>query len=260
MPSDEPSGPTDPDEPQEITSFLSSTVTAPDEASVPLLEKGDISVIGRMPYSSNATFLVDVCRDDQRTQAIYKPERGERPLHDFEPGLWRREVASYLVSERAGWGVVPPTLAREGPLGVGSVQFFCPSDYSEHYFTIAEAGHHEVALRRLCALDIVINNTDRKSGHVLLGNDGNIWAIDNGLSFHVEPKLRTVIWDFAGSPIGDDIASEVTSLAEPDLGDDLADLLEVEEIEAVFDRAERLVATGTFPVDRTGRAYPWPLV
>ena len=167
-------------------------------APVDLLARGDIAVKGRLPWASNATFLVEVTRGRAATLGVYKPRRGERPLWDFPRGLDRREVAAYRLSETLGFGLVPPTLAREGPYGPGSIQLFVDAEFEEHYFTLRERPEHRAALARLCAFDLVANNADRKSGHCLLGRDGRLYAIDNGLCFHVEPKLRTVVWDFVG--------------------------------------------------------------
>ncbi|HEV8296929.1 MAG TPA: SCO1664 family protein, partial [Acidimicrobiales bacterium] len=158
-----------------------------------LLAEGEVDVLGRMPYSSNATFLVDVCHDGLLAQGVYKPHRGERPLWDFPSGLYHREAAAFELAEAMGWCFVPPTVVRDGPLGEGSLQLFIPAHFEQHYFTLREVDGNELLLQRLCVFDIIVNNTDRKSGHVLLGEDGCIWAIDNGLSFHAEFKLRTVI-------------------------------------------------------------------
>ena len=135
-------------------------------------------------------------------QAIYKPVRGERPLWDFEPGLHKREAAAYRLSEAMGFGVVPPTVLRDdGPLGEGSLQWFVAADHREHYFTIAEQRPDlHPQLRDIAVLDVVANNTDRKSGHCLLAGD-RVWAIDNGLCFAPDFKLRTVIWEFAGDAL-----------------------------------------------------------
>ena len=143
---------------------------------------------------------------------MYKPQRGERPLWDFPRGLDRREVAAYRLSETLGFGLVPPTLAREGPYGPGSIQLFVDAEFEEHYFTLRERPEHRAALARLCAFDLVANNADRKSGHCLLGRDGRLYAIDNGLCFHVEPKLRTVVWDFSGEPIPGEIRTAASRL------------------------------------------------
>ncbi len=147
-----------------------------------------------MPWSSNATFLVELVLDGAITLAIYKPERGERPLWDFPSGLYKREIAAYLLSEALGWGLVPLTIARDGPYGEGSFQLFVDADFEQHFFTLVEDTAHHDRLRRMCVFDLLANNADRKSGHCLLGPDGAVYGIDNGLTFHVEPKLRTVIW------------------------------------------------------------------
>jgi uncharacterized repeat protein (TIGR03843 family) len=225
-----------------------------------LLEHGDIDVVGRMPWSSNATFLVDIAHDGLLAQGIYKPHRGERPLWDFPSGLYRREAAAFELSEQLGWHLVPPTIVRDGPLGDGSLQLFIPADFQQHYFTIRDAGRHVEALQQLCVLDIVSNNTDRKGGHVLLDPEGRIWAIDNGLSFHAEFKLRTVIWDFGGTAIPRPILDVVVELLDTGLDPALADKLDTFERDAVFARSRAIVKEGRFPIDHTGRRYPWPLV
>ena len=229
-----------------------------------LLEEGEIEIEGRMPYSSNATFLVTVHdpEDHDRThQAIYKPGRGERPLWDFPPDLYKREVATYRLAAALGWRVVPPTVIATGPFGEGSLQAFVDADFSEHYFTLLEAGIGLDDLRCLCALDIVANNTDRKSGHCLLGRDGRVYGIDHGLAFHAQFKLRTVIWDFVGEPIPDDLLADLTSLVSAGLPPQLCALLDRLEQDAVLQRATALVADGAFPADDTGgRRFPWPLV
>jgi uncharacterized repeat protein (TIGR03843 family) len=225
-----------------------------------LLEHGDLEVVGRMPWSSNATYLCEVRCGDQAMRAIYKPRRGERPLWDFPSGLDHREVAAYELSEALGWDLVPLTVLRDGPLGVGSVQAFVDADFEQHYFTLYEAGDHHDALRALCAFDLIGNNTDRKSGHVLLGLDGRVRGIDHGLMFHSEFKLRTVIWEFGGEPIPDALLEAAGALADNDLPDRLAALLDPFERDALRTRARALVRAGHFPIDETGRRYPWPLV
>ena len=230
------------------------------DRALQLLEHGDIEVIGRMPWSSNATFLVDIEHDGLLAQGIYKPHRGERPLWDFPSGLYRREAAAFDLSEQMGWHLVPPTIVRDGPLGDGSLQLFIPADFQQHYFTIRDAGRHVEALQQLCILDIVSNNTDRKGGHVLLDPEGRIWAIDNGLSFHAEFKLRTVIWDFGGTAVPRPILDVVVQLLDTGLTPALADKLDAFERDAVLARSRAIVKEGRFPVDHTGRRYPWPLV
>ena len=145
------------------------------------------------------TYLVSLDDSgDEPLNAVYKPAGGERSLWDFPDGLFRREVAAFTLSEALGWGLVPPTVLRpDGPFGEGSLQLFVEADYNQHYFTLYDEGGHEALLQAMCAFDIVANNADRKSGHVLKGPDGRLWGIDHGLCFHRQPKLRTVIWDFA---------------------------------------------------------------
>ncbi len=161
-----------------------------------------MEVHGRIAGSSNATLLVTCSLQEQELLAVYKPFKGERPLWDFPGGLFRREVAAYVLSETLGWGLVPETVERtEGPFGEGSVQRFVHEDGTSHYFTLRDEPKWHPVLMRLAAFDVVANNADRKSGHVLLAED-RLWAIDNGLCFNREDKLRTVIWDFGGEPLG----------------------------------------------------------
>jgi uncharacterized repeat protein (TIGR03843 family) len=212
-----------------------------------------------MPWSSNATFLVELALDGTVGHAVYKPQRGERPLWDFPPALFRREIASYLLSEALGWGLVPLTIEREGPFGGGSFQSFVAADFDQHYFTLREDPAHHDRLRQICLFDLLANNADRKSGHCLISCDG-IYAIDNGLTFHVDPKLRTVIWEFGGEPIPSRLLDDVRRLVDSDLPDALAGLLAADERKALVARGRGLLAEGVFPVDHSGMRYPWPLV
>ena len=233
----------------------------PAPADLSALAGGEIRVEGRMPWSSNGTFLVVCELDGEAVPAIYKPARGERPLWDFPGNLWRREVAAYLLSEHIGLGAVPETIQRiDAPLGVGSLQRFVPADFAEHYFSLLENPAHQDQLRMIAAFDLLANNADRKAGHCLLGEDGRIWAIDHGLCFHAAPKLRTVMWDFAGEAIPAAMVEAAAKVAS-DVPDELARLLEDDEVEALRRRAESLVRRPRFPRARPdGRAYPWPLV
>jgi len=226
------------------------------------LEGGEVTVHGRIAGSSNATMLVTCELEGTAVMAVYKPERGERPLWDFPSGLWRREVAAYVLSESLGWGFVPLTLERaDAPLGVGSLQLYVDEDGQSHYFTLRDEGRFEEALHRLAVFDVVANNADRKSGHVLLA-DGRLWAIDNGLSFHTQPKLRTVIWDFAGEPLTPEETGDLERLVGGGLPPALEDLLEPAECAALCQRVGRLLAAGRLPAPRDDdwRPYPWPLV
>jgi uncharacterized repeat protein (TIGR03843 family) len=233
----------------------------PPLSTLDVLNGGAIEIKGRLPWSSNATFLVSLCADgDVEMAAVYKPYRGERPLWDFPDGLFLREVAAYLLSEALGWGIVPETVIREdGPLGRGSLQRFVAADFSQHYFTLLEEPVHHDALRRIAVYDVVANNADRKSGHCLLGEDGRIWGIDHGVCFHEEPKLRTVIWDFAGEEVAPALLDDIRRVGESP-PQSLCDVLHPEEVEAMVGRCERLVRSGVLPRPRGERPYPWPLV
>ncbi len=230
-----------------------------------LLDEGEIELKGRMPWSSNGTFLVGLCLDPgeggcrEEGDAIYKPLRGERPLWDFPGGLYRREIAAWRLSDALDWGMVPDTvLRRNAPLGEGSLQRFVDADFSEHYFTLLEREHLHPQLRRMAVFDLLANNADRKSGHCLLTEDGRIWGIDHGVCFHDEPKLRTVIWDFAGEPIEADLLADVAGLL--DRPPDLDDVLTRVEYGAFLRRVEAVLHLGCFPDPQGDRPYPWPLV
>ncbi len=226
-----------------------------------VMATGAIEVLGRMPWSSNATLLVECSLDGRTVRAIYKPHAGERPLWDFPDGLWRREVAAYELSRALGWDLVPLTIARDdAPHGVGSLQEFVDADFEQHYFTLLEDESFHAQFRRLAAFDFVANNTDRKGGHCLVDADGHVWAIDNGLSFHADYKLRTVIWEFGGEAIAEDDLADLERLVGEGLSDELAALLGPFERDAVVARARALLRDGVLPVDATGHRYPWPLV
>ena len=225
-----------------------------------VLARGEITLKGRLPRSSNATFLAEVALGEARALAVYKPERGERPLWDFPPGLFKRELAAYHLSEALGWRLVPLTIRRDGPYGDGSLQAFVHADFSQHYFTLYEDSAHHARLRRLCAFDLVANNADRKSGHCLLGPDRVVYAIDNGLCFNAAPKLRTVIWEFAEEPLPADVVAALTKLVRGGVPKPLAALLEPDERTALLARATALLAAGRFPDGGAAHGYPWPVV
>lgn len=235
-----------------------------DDVAHALLRDGEVEVLGRMPWSSNATFLASLARDDDQMLAIYKPQRGERPLWDFPRGtLCNREMAAREVSEALGWDIVPDTVLRDGPAGLGMMQRFVHHDPEEHYFTLLP--DHGDAFRRMAAFDIVINNTDRKGGHCLRATrSGAIFGIDHGVSFHGQWKLRTVIWDFACEAIPPGVCADLHQLADQlrgKLGDRLALLLDRFELDAVQARVGHLLATGEYPdADRDYHSYPWPTI
>ena len=223
---------------------------------------GEVTVHGRIAGSSNVTLLATCELEGIELVAVYKPARGERPLWDFPTGLHGREVAAYVVSEALGWGLVPPTIERlDAPLGIGSLQLFVDEDGESHYFTLRDESRFAETLHRLAVFDVVVNNADRKSGHVLLADD-RLWAIDHGLSFHCQPKLRTVIWDFAGDPLSVEEASALERLVSDGLPAELEELLEPNECRAVLQRTHRLLKEGRLPApaDDDWRPYPWPLV
>ncbi len=213
-----------------------------------------------MPWSTNAIFLCELALSGAAALAVYKPRRGERPLRDFPPGLFKREVAAYRLSDALGWGLVPPTVRRDGPYGDGSFQLFVRADFEQHYFTLREAPSHHERLKRICVFDVVANNADRKAGHCLLGEDDLVYAIDNSLCFHIEPKLRTVIWEFGGETIPGGILGDVRRFLGAGLPEPLVELLDPAEQDALLARATAIVDDGRFPLDVSGQRYPWPLV
>jgi uncharacterized repeat protein (TIGR03843 family) len=176
--------------------------------------------------------------------------------------LYQREVAAFELSDHLGWDLVPLTVLRldDAPLGEGSLQAFVDADFEAHYFTLLEEPRYRDQLERMCTFDLVINSTDRKGGHILLGPGDHLYGIDNGLSFHVEYKLRTVMWDFAGDPIPQVLLDDLARLALRGLPDAMDRLLDRDERDAVLERAADVVDRGTFPYDHSGRRYPWPLV
>jgi uncharacterized repeat protein (TIGR03843 family) len=244
--------------------------TNQDDATINILVKGKLIVHGEFLWGSNYTYLAEVEHAGTRLQAVYKPTRGERPLWDFPASsLALREVAAYLVSEALGWRLVPPTVYRKkGPLGPGSLQLYVSHDAEYHYFNFKTIHHQR--LRATALFDLLINNADRKGSHILVDPDDHIWLIDHGICFHVEDKLRTVIWDFAGEPLPGDLCSDLNRLRaelKPQNGNpselslELQSYLGKEEIEAIAGRIGRLLAAGRFPNPHPNRRpYPWPPV
>lgn len=228
-----------------------------------VLRNGDAEVLGLLPFSSNYVFLVKVAAPDGDLHAVYKPVRGERPLWDFPHGsLAAREVAAFLVSEAGGFGLVPPTVFRDDlPHGRGSLQSFIDHDPQRHYFVLLH--EREKDLAEFAAFDIVINNADRKAGHVIEDGSGRLWGVDHGLSFNVEPKLRTVIWAFAGDPLPDAVENKLVALRErfdDGLSDELSGLLSPEEIVETVARLDVILMDRTFPHPQGPFHMPWPLI
>jgi uncharacterized repeat protein (TIGR03843 family) len=229
-----------------------------------LLAEGEIELQGQLPWSSNYSFLANIRDEGLACTAIYKPQRGERPLWDFPDGtLCLREYAAFVVSQALGWELVPPTVLRDGPYGLGSIQLFVDADPDDHFFNLRN--EHTTEFQRVALFDVLVNNADRKGGHCLRDRFGHIWCIDHGLTFNTQPKLRTVIWDFAGQPIPPDLRNDLRTfkadLASPNaVRRTLENLLSAREIKTLQQRLDRLLKTSHFPAPGPGRNVPWPLV
>ena len=232
-----------------------------------VLEKGEVKLRGQFLDSSNATFFVTCQHGAESLEAVYKPEAGQAELYDFKPAtLPRREVAAWLVCQAASWDFVPPTVHRKDglPFDAGSLQVFIEHDPRKHYLALEEG--ERAPFRKVALFDLVVNNADRKSGHLIFGDDGRWWAIDQALCFHVEPKLRTVIWDFIGEPFSNEEVSALRKLQlslEPkgELSQSLNGLLREGEIGAMRERLLILLEQSVFPEPEPGhRPVPWPLV
>ncbi len=231
------------------------------------LQKGQVALSGQFVHGSNYTFLVKIAHDSKEYPAVYKPSRGEQPLWDFPQGtLSRREVAAFLISEALQWELVPPTVyRRNAPLGAGSLQLFIDHDPEYQYFTFKP--QDRLRLRPVALFDLLINNADRKGGHILIDAKDHLWLIDHGISFHTEDKLRTVIWDFAGEDIPAQLASAVSDLLvdlenpQTPLLAELRKMLNQGEINALIARGRKLLASGCYPQPAEDRRpYPWPPV
>ena len=221
-------------------------------------QHGDLELKGQFTFGSNYTFLVEITYEDQTIPAVYKPKRGEQPLWDFpESSLAHREVAAYLVSEALGLHIVPYTILRaDGPYGAGSLQQFIEYDPEYHYFNFTD--EDKLQLEPVVLFDMLVNNADRKGGHVFFeAGTHKLYAIDHGICFHEEDKLRTVLWDFGGQKIPDDLKARLA--LPPSLLTDLEPHLSPGELAALQTRAERILNRGTFPRQpRDRRAIPWP--
>lgn len=237
-----------------------------DEEILGQLADEPIEVLGFLTEASNHTLLVRVGEEAAGLHAIYKPRAGERPLWDFPTGtLCQREAAAFAVSDFLGWDVVPPTILREGPMGDGSLQLFVPHDPSRHYFVLIDDVDNHSALARMAVFDLLVNNADRKGSHVVLGRDGHLWGVDHGLTFHVQTKLRTVIWEFGGVALEGEWRADLARLlaalgrSEEPLTLRLAELLAPAEVTALELRAAALVEARSLPaIEESRRPYPWP--
>ena len=255
-----------------------------------MLEAGELELVGRVLPASNVTLVAEAVLDGSRLRCVYKPVSGERPLWDFPDGsLAGREVAAYVVSEALGWGVVPLTVERDGPLGPGMVQVWCEPDAQQQPVDVVPEGqvpegylhvldaedgegrpvslvHEDTAqLRRMAVFDAVVNNADRKGGHVLAMPDGHRYGVDHGVSFHVDPKLRTVLWGWATLRLSDEELAAVAALhddlrvPEGELRDALDRRLSADEVAALRERCARLLEHGRMPLPSGDwPAIPWP--
>ncbi|MCU1643839.1 MAG: hypothetical protein JWN03_4114 [Nocardia sp.] len=254
------------------------------------LHTADLTVIGQVTTASNVTL---VCETDPAesggaaVRVVYKPVRGERPLWDFPDGtLAQREVASYVVSEALGWGVIPETVLRDGPYGPGMVQRWIdsidegpelvdlvavgeiPEGYREVLRALDPSGHpvslvhaDDPRLLRMAVLDVLINNADRKGGHVLSGDDGRVYGVDHGICLNTEPKLRTVLWGWAGETLADELLTDITVLVKAisgELGGRLSELITDAEVEALAARGQALLEQPVLPQPTGQRPIPWP--
>lgn len=240
-----------------------SSVTLDVDQALTLLAAGQLEVEGRLIGASNATLLCTVSADGLSALSVHKPVAGERPLWDFPDGtLAFREVAAYAVSQATGWDVVPPTVLREGPFGPGMCQLWI--DVDESVDTVALARSDSQVLRRMAVLDAVINNTDRKIGHLLPVSSGHVYGVDHGVCFSVEDKLRTVLWQWAGSPLTDEAVEVLRALDESLLDGGALDatlrsMLAGDEVAATRRRVRRMLRSGRHPRPRPNWPHvPWP--
>lgn len=238
----------------------------PDRSDVhEILERAEIRACELLPTGSNYVFVLRLVDGEAgEGLAIYKPQRGEAPLWDYPSGtLYRRETAAHVLCQAAGWQIVPPTVIRDGPHGVGVAELYIEHDRRKTFFDLRDARAAE--MQRMAVFDVLVNNGDRKGGHCLLGIDDRIWGIDHGLTFHTENKLRTVIWDYAGDPIPEQLLQDVRRLQLCLETDDtlllrLRELISRQEIGALRQRIERLLRDPRFPQTGYRRPVPWPPV
>ena len=226
-----------------------------------LLRHGDLDLDGRLVLASNATFVGTVSLDGMDLACVYKPVRGERPLWDFPDGtLAGREVAAALVSEATGWRVVPPTVLRDGPFGPGMVQLWVDGDPDVDLAAFVRSD--DPGLRRMAVFDAVVNNADRKGGHIIPTSDGHVYGVDHGICFSVDPKLRTLLWRWAGKPLLLEHLAVLEQLAEQlrgELGEQLHQHLTRREVRRTQQRVDTLLRTKLHP-EPSGDwpALPWP--
>jgi uncharacterized repeat protein (TIGR03843 family) len=241
---------------------------APDRPDIiDVLRTAEVEEEALLAAGSNYVYLLKLRHPEAGEGfAVYKPQRGEAPLSDFPDGsLYRREYAAYLVSEALGWGLVPPTIVREEGLepGLGMLQLFIHHDPSQHYFTLKEG--RDAEMQRIALFDWLTNNADRKGGHCLLAADGRVWCIDQGLTFHIDDKLRSVIWDYQGMPIPEHLLADITHFAErlqtdSELRASLDSMLTEREMARLLERIALIDSLRMYPAPPPWRPYPWPMI
>jgi hypothetical protein len=243
----------------------SRNVPPHDDATLALLSTGALEVEGRLVVASNATLYCTICLDGRSAACVYKPIAGERPLWDFPPGtLAGREVAAYAVSRAAGWDFVPPTVMRDGPFGPGMCQLWIDADTTTDLIKLARRRDH-ATLRDMAVFDAVVNNADRKIGHLLPVGGGRLYGCDHGVCFAEEYKLRTVLWQWSGQPLPDgalaSLAALKAELANGTLAAELSGLISEHEIRATRQRVDMLIRHRIHPYPpENWPAVPWPPV
>ena len=243
----------------------SGKLLASPNSALPLLRKAEITSYQVVPAGTNYTFVVLMVADGQEPfLGIYKPQKGENPLWDYPDGtLYHREHASYVTSTVLGWPNIPPTVVRDGPFGQGMVQLFVPGQGDQDFFGFRRRRSRD--LMEVALFDLLVNNGDRKAGHLILGTDGRIWAIDHGLTFNSWTRLRTVLWDFQGEPIPEKLLADLRSLREDPIRRQgvsrlLGAELEPEDVDGFFARVDDVLHVGRYPPLDSNRNLPWPLV
>jgi uncharacterized repeat protein (TIGR03843 family) len=249
-----------------VTGMINALTIMVDTQILEVLRKAELMLEGEFIWGTNSTFFLNAIWEGKTFQVVYKPIRGERPLWDFPPrSLAKREVAAFLVSQALGWDLVPPTVFRkDAPYGAGMLQLYVEHDPDYHYFTFNEQERQR--LKPVAVFDLLVNNADRKGSHILVDHHGNIRCIDHGICFHVEDKLRTVIWDFAGQPIPSPLVQDLENFTNElknsnSLLMELNNYLSPPETEALAERARNLLHNPVFPYPpQDRRPYPWPLI
>jgi hypothetical protein len=226
------------------------------------LETAEITACDLLLRGSNHVFVVKLVKGGKAATAVYKPRRGEAPLWDFPDGsLYKREYAAFLLSGALAWSLVPPTVVRDGPWGIGSVQWFVSVTRAFNFES--RTGTDLFRLKQVAAFDHLVNNADRKAGHFLEGSDGHLWVVDHGLTFNAEPKLRTVLWDFAGQPVPKELVADIAALRRKlgpgsPLRNALERWIDRSEIAALEARINKLIAKPVFTHPRSRWSVPWP--